>query len=459
MRQDAKILIIDDEEDILVSLKMLLSQHFLLVDTENNPFHIPRLIRHTDYDLILLDMNFRRGDTSGKDGLEWLSKILELKPEASVVMITAYADVNMAVEAIKAGALDFIEKPWRNDKLLNSIRTAIQIHLSKKKLRPAKSVKESSPKTLAGKPGIIGHSPPMQRVYSLVKKVACTDADVLVLGENGTGKELIARSIHDQSPRAGGPFVNVDMGAIPETLFESELFGHKKGAFTDAREDRPGRFEAASGGTLFLDEIGNLSLPLQAKLLAALQNRQILRVGSNAPIPVDIRLICATNMPLHQMVQENAFRQDLLFRINTVEISLPSLRERKEDIAPLIEHYLEIYAQKYQRKGLIVHDSALKALQHYSWPGNIRELRHAVERAVILAESDILQTSDFVLQSFATAESTEYEPVVETFNLADLEKWAIEKAIEKHQGNISKAADELGITRAALYRRLSKHDI
>ena len=459
MKQDGKILIVDDEEDILLSLSFFLSQHFSAVKTENNPFHLPRLLRNDQYDLILLDMNFKKGDTSGNDGMQWLRKVLELQPNANVIMITAYADVKTAVEAVKAGAVDFVEKPWRNEKLLTTILSAFKLSQSKqqvKQLEQKQQVLTSDMDQHFGE--IIGQSEAMQQVYNLVKKVAKTDANVLILGENGTGKELIARAIHRESPRNKEVFINVDLGAIPETLFESELFGHKKGAFTDAREDRVGRFEIAAGGSLFLDEIGNLSLPLQAKLLTALQNRQIRRIGSNDPIPVDIRLVCATNMPLYQMVNENKFRQDLLYRINTVEIKLPALRERQGDIPLLVEHFLSVYGKKYQKGTLKVGRETMVKLQEYHWPGNIRELRHAVERAAILSEGSLLDIADFILQ---TPEQTgeKQNQGFKKFNLAEIERWAVRKALTKHRGNISKAADELGLTRAALYRRMAKYDL
>ncbi len=458
MKQDAHILIVDDEEDILISLKFFLSQHFRKVTTENNPYHLPRLLRQEKYDLILLDMNFRKGDTSGREGMQWLAKILELDPAANVIMITAYADVKTAVDAVKAGAVDFVEKPWRNEKLLTTLLSACQLSQSKRKVEKLKAQQQVLNSDLEQQFGeIVGASPAMQEVFSIVEKVARTDANVLILGENGTGKELIARAIHRQSPRAAEVFISVDLGAIPASLFESELFGHIKGAFTDAREDRTGRFELASGGSLFLDEIGNLSLPLQAKLLSALQSRTIRRIGSNETVSVDIRLICATNMPLYQMVKENEFRQDLLYRINTVEIKLPPLRERQEDIPLLINHYLDIYTRKYQKPDLKVSNSTMGRLQIYKWPGNIRELRHAVERAVILSDSKKLELSDFILRG--EKEKDQKSEAFDSYNLSDIERWAIRKVLTKHQGNISKAAEELGLTRAALYRRLAKYDL
>ncbi len=459
MKEKGRILVIDDEEDILLSMQLFLSQHFEKVDTENNPYHVPRLLRNNNYDLILLDMNFKKGDTTGRDGLLWLEKIMELKPSSNVVMITAYADVSTAVDAVKKGAIDFIEKPWRNEKLLTTLLSAYKLSMSKQEVKKLEDKQKAiNATTTDDKFGeIIGDSPAMQSVFQLIEKVAKTDANVLILGENGTGKELVARAIHRQSPRSDSAFINVDLGAIPESLFESELFGHTKGSFTDAKQDRMGRFEIASGGTLFLDEIGNLSLPLQAKLLTVLQNRNILRVGANKPIPIDIRLVCATNMPLYKMVTENGFRQDLVYRINTVEITLPALRDRPTDIPALVQHFLKMYSKKYQKNELKVSQATLRKLQEYRWPGNIRELRHAVERAVILCDGSKLETSDFILQH--NNENGQGGTGLDSMNLEDIEKWAIRKVLTKHAGNISRAADELGLTRAALYRRMSKYNL
>jgi len=459
-KKKARILIVDDEEDILLSLKFFLSQHFTDVTTENNPFQLPRLLRNGDYDLIMLDMNFRKGDTSGKDGMMWLEKTIELKPDAQVIMITAYADVKTAVKCVKIGALDFIEKPWRNERLLTTLLKSLELSQSRKKVKTLEEKKQTLSNDLDQPFGeIIGDSQAMKQVFSMVEKVAKTDANVLILGENGTGKEWVARAIHRQSQRSDEVFISVDLGAIPESLFGSELFGHKKGAFTDAKVDRAGRFEIASGGSLFLDEIGNLSLPLQAKLLTALQSRQVQRIGANEPINIDIRLICATNMPLYDMVGEGNFRQDLVYRINTVEIKLPPLRQRQSDIPLLIDHYLKIYTRKYQRPALTLKKETLKQLQAYGWPGNIRELRHAVERAVILAEDRELNISDFIQQGENNSRNGKKAGEPESYNLAELESWAIRKVLTHHGGNISKAADELGLTRAALYRRMDKYGL
>lgn len=449
------ILIVDDEEDILLSLQMFLSIYFERVDIESNPSKIPSHLKACTYDLVLLDMNFKKGESSGEEGLKWMSKIAELSPETSVLIMTAYADVATAVDAVKRGAVDFIEKPWRNEKLLATILSGFQLSQSRKVI----SKLEDKQKNLIrvqneGGEKMVGESPGMQQVFKLIEKVAQTDANVLILGENGTGKELVARAIHAQSQRASSTFVKVDLGAIPETLFESELFGHKKGAFTDAREDRMGRFEFASGGTLFLDEIGNLALPMQAKLLSALQNRQVNRIGSHEMIPFDIRLVCATNMPLNQMVNEKSFRQDLLYRINTVTIQLPPLRERVSDIPLLSKFFLSNFKQKYQKPSLKIDKETLQKLKNYSWPGNIRELQHAIERAVILSEGDNLSVSDFLLPQ---AEGNSLDQArLESYNLEEIEQWAIRKVLAKHGGNISRAAEELGLTRATLYRRMEK---
>lgn len=458
MRKDATILIVDDEEDILLTLKLFLKQHFEQVFTEHNPNLLPRLMRQHEPDVILLDMNFRKGDTSGKEGMQWLKKIIELDPAANVIMVTAYGDVKVAVECLKNGAVDFVEKPWRNEKLLATINAAAKLSESKQEVRQLQGRQRLLSADIDQHYSeIVGESASMKQIFQTIDKVAKTDANVLILGENGTGKELIARAIHRRSPRAEEVFINVDLGAIPDQLFESELFGHKKGSFTDAKEDRTGRFEAASGGTLFLDELGNLSLPLQAKLLTVLQNREILKVGANLPTPIDVRLVCATNMPLTDMVREKTFRQDLLYRVNTVEILLPPLRERVSDIPLLANHFLGIYSRKYQKPKLRFSSEAIKKLSAYRWPGNIRELRHAVERAAILSDADLLTPDDFMLQNPAQENGADLS--LSNYNLDDLEKWAVQKAMTRHQGNITKAAEDLGLTRAALYRRLEKYGL
>lgn len=455
---EAKVLIIDDDRDVLMAARLFLKQHFAIVHTEENPENIPDLIRNETYDVILLDMNFSRDATSGKEGFMWLNKILEIDPTTVVILITGYGDIELAVQGIKEGATNFLLKPWDNKKLVATITTSLQLRKSKvelEDLRTKQKVMIADQNRMHR--DIIGDSVAMQKVMETVRKVAVTDANVLILGENGTGKELVARAIHMSSDRKDEVFIGVDLGAISESLFESELFGFKKGAFTDAKEDRAGRFEAANKGTIFLDEIGNLSLSLQSKLLSVLQNRKVVRLGTNKEVSIDVRLVCATNMPLFQMVNENKFRQDLLYRINTVEIHVPSLRERPEDVSALLEHFLEIYCRKYKIPAKRVNASTLKRLEKHNWPGNIRELQHAVERAVIMSESNILQTSDFFLSPVEETPSG----VISTsnMNLEETEKMLIRKVVDKHGGNISKAAKELGLTRASLYRRIEKYGI
>ncbi|GMQ30506.1 sigma-54 dependent transcriptional regulator [Algoriphagus confluentis] len=453
-----KILIIDDNEDLLFAAKMLLKKHAREVVMEKDPRRIPFLISNNNFDVILLDMNFREDTTSGKEGFYWLNQIKEIDPKAVVILITAFGDVEMAVQALKEGATDFILKPWQNEKLIATLHAAVKLKESYNEVDKLQS-KQKQLQTDLKKPyaDIIGSSASMKNIFSIIDKVAQTDANVLILGENGTGKELIARAIHERSLRKDEIFVGVDMGAITETLFESELFGHKRGAFTDAKDDRAGRFEIADKGTLFLDEIGNLSMPLQSKLLTVLQKREVTRIGTNKAIPVDIRLICATNMPVHEMVQDHTFRQDLLYRINTVEIFLPPLRERQDDIPTLANHFLKQYGQKYRKNFNGFTPSAMELLQRYTWPGNIRELQHAIERAIIMAEGDQLDSRDFFFLSAKPA--SEKAPLINTLNLDDMERTTIQKAIDKNGGNISKAAKELGLTRASLYRRLEKYGL
>lgn len=454
-----KILIVDDNEDLLKAAKMYLKRYFAQVDIEKNPEAIPALMNNDDYDVILLDMNFTKDVSSGSEGYYWLEKILQLDPSAVVVLITAYGDVQMAVKAIKAGATDFVLKPWENEKLLATLYSSMRLRETRDEVETLKIKNLEINQAINNKYlDIIGSSPAMQRIFQTIDRVAHTDANVLILGENGTGKELVARAIHRNSRRGQETFVSVDLGSITETLFESELFGHKKGSFTDAKEDRPGRFELANKGTLFLDEIGNLSMPLQAKLLTVLQNRKVSRVGSNKDTSIDIRLICATNMPLYDMVKENRFRQDLLYRINTIEIEIPSLRDRMEDIPLLSNHFLKHYAEKYGKSVMKISEGAMSRMNKHPWPGNIRELQHAIERAVILANSSVLQPEDF---TFSTSSSKESEQPLnlDQFNLDEVEKLLIRKVLKKYNGNITQAASELGLTRSSLYRRLEKHGL
>jgi DNA-binding NtrC family response regulator len=447
--QPGKILIVDDDVDVLRAARLLLKRHFEQVDFEKNPQKIPYLVTNFDYDVILLDMNFTRDLSSGKEGFEWLDRILDIKPDTAVVLFTAYGDVEMAVRAIKAGATDFVLKPWENEKLLATIQTAYD----KRNAKQNKPIAVPTPGST--NMNIIGKSPAMLAIFDTISRVAATDANILILGENGTGKDLLARQIHAQSHRSNKPFVSVDLGAISENLFESELFGHVKGAFTDAREDRTGRFEEANGGTIFLDEIGNISIPLQAKLLTVLQNRYVTKVGANKPIPIDVRLICATNRNIQHLATQQLFRQDLLYRINTIEIQLPALRERKEDIVLLAEHFLQVYRDKYKRPVNSLQDSLINQLEKYDWPGNIRELQHAIERAVILAQGKSLQPKDVFIKNNQNND----QPSDTGYNLEEMERNIITQAMKKCNGNITEAAKELGLSRAALYRRLEKYNI
>ncbi len=452
-----KVLIVDDDEDVLLAGKLLLKKQDWDVDIEKNPKKIPFLLNNDSYDVILLDMNYSKDTASGKEGFEWLAKIMEMDPNAVVIMITAFGDVSMAVRAVKEGATDFVMKPWQNEKLLATISAAQKLRKSYKEVDNLKQAKKILVEDIIQPKEILGDSDSMKNVFSIISKVAGTDANVLILGENGTGKELVARELHRQSMRSENPFVTVDMGALSETLFESELFGHKKGAYTDAKEDRAGRFEVANGGSLFLDEIGNLTPPLQSKLLTVLQNRTVTRLGTNTPIPIDIRLICATNMPLPEMVDKNEFRQDLLYRINTVEIYLPPLRQRLDDMEMLGDHFLKTYSAKYRKPFKKLGAGTIKSLKSYHWPGNIREFQHAIERAIIMSESGDLSPDDFFF--LAQKPESKIEDAIDSFNLDNMEKALIQKAISKHGGNISKAAKDLGLTRASLYRRLEKHGL
>lgn len=456
-KQPYRILIVDDDEDVLLAASMLLKKHYGTVHTIQDPQKLFNLVRNDNYDVVLLDMNFTQDTTSGKEGFFWLKNIISLSPNTVVVMVTAYGDVEMAVAAIKEGAFDFVLKPWQNEKLLSTIAAALQLRESKLEVSQLKTQQKQLINDLnQTNIEFIGKSEAMKQVFSTIRKVAATDANVLITGENGTGKELVARAIHQQSLRKDKLLVSVDIGSLSENLFESELFGAVKGAYTDAKEDRQGRFEMASGGSLFLDEIGNIPLALQAKLLAVLQNRQVTRLGSNKPVTVDIRLICATNKNLNEMVKSLMYRQDLLYRINTVEIKLPPLRERKEDIDLLVEHYLTIYSKKYQKEFKKLRANTLNALKTYSWPGNIRELQHTIERAVILCDSDELLPTDFML---GNSESATAENDNDNFKLDDIEKATIIRALKMHSGNITLAARELGLTRTSLYRRMDKYEL
>ncbi|HEX2936313.1 MAG TPA: sigma-54 dependent transcriptional regulator [Bacteroidales bacterium] len=452
-----KILAVDDNEDILFALKLLLKNHAESIVTLSDPHKIPEAMAKDEFDVILLDMNFTKDAISGQEGFDWLGKILEIDADAVVVFITAYGDAEKAVKAIKAGATDFVLKPWQNEKLLATISSSIKLRKSRRENDNLRS-KQKELSAVMDQPfaDFIGASPEMQKVFATIQKVAATDANVLILGENGTGKELVARALHRNSKRNDEVFISVDLGSITESLFESELFGYEKGAFTDAKKDKPGRFEVASGGTLFLDEIGNLSMQFQTKLLTVLERREVTRVGATKSKPIDVRLICATNNNIHQMVSDNSFRQDLLYRVNTVEIHLPPLRERTGDITLLANHYTKVYTKKYKKSIKGISTTAIKKLNQYSWPGNVRELQHAIERAIIMTDTDILQPDDFILSS-QTSKSNEVE--LNTYNLDEVEKQIIMKVLKQNQGNISQAAQELGITRTSLYRRMEKYDL
>jgi len=456
-KKKANILIVDDNEGILNSLKFTLKHEFTNIESLRSPNLLLEFVRNQPVDIIILDMNFKAGINTGNEGLYWLRELMKQDPNAIVILITAYGDIKLAVEAIKEGATDFITKPWDNQKLISTLNAALKLRRSKLEVNRLKNQQQvlTEDKNRAF-PDILGVSKEIEEVKKIISKVALTDANVLITGENGTGKELVARELHRQSLRNEEIFVSVDLGALPETLFESELFGHTKGAYTDAKEDRIGRFETASGGSLFLDEIGNLSFPLQAKLLSALQKREIVPLGASTPVPVDIRLIAATNRNLHQMVQDEEFREDLLYRLNTIHIKLPPLRSRPDDVVLLAEHFMKQYTKKYKKPGMSISKKALDKLQKYNWPGNVRELDHAVEKAIILAADSTLQPDDFMLSSHATSIQRQAE---ESLNLDIVEKATISRALGKCKGNLSQTAKELGITRKTLYKKIEKYEL
>ncbi len=471
VKNEGSILIVDDDDDILTAGKLLLKRHFVEVTTCTHPENIPKLLAEQQFDAILLDMNFGPGESSGSQGYLWLGKILEIEPQAVVIMITAHGGVDVAVEAMKLGATDFIAKPWQNEKVVATISSAVLLGKSRTEAAELRNTNKllAEVTTTTGQQ-LLGDSESMKQVLSLIERTAPTDANVLILGENGTGKELVARALHSQSLRSHQVFMSVDLGAISESLFESEIFGHKKGAYTGAREDRVGRLQAASGGTLFLDEIGNLPLHLQAKLLTVLEQRKVTPLGANTAIPFDVRVITATNVSKQNLQSEEKFRQDLLFRLNTVEIEIPPLRERADDIEKIANYYIALYSNKYGKSAKQLSEKALMAMQQYSWPGNIRALRHAIERAMILSEGKQLEAIDFQLEIKDyknNIKSNAYKPYLkdnikehaESLNLEDLEKQTIAKALRRHQYNISHSAKELGLTRAALYRRMEKHGL
>jgi DNA-binding NtrC family response regulator len=460
MTDDAKILIVDDDEDILTAARLLLRRRFGEVVTCRRPEEIPDLLAEHSFDAVLLDMNFGPGESSGKQGLEWLGRILQIDPQMVVVMITAHGSVDTVVEAMKRGATDFVAKPWQNEKVVATLSTAVELHRSRvetETLRDANRVLVEA----AASDGrdIVHESREMKEVLSVVGRAAPTDANVLILGENGTGKELIARELHRQSARSNQVFLAIDLGSVSESLFESELFGHRKGAFTGANEDRAGRFQAANGGTLFLDEVGNLPMHLQAKLLRVLEQRTVMPVGADKSLEVDVRIIAATNIPIESLRDENRFRQDLLFRLNTVEITVPPLRERRDDILPIAEHYAALYSRKYGQDTKTFSSEAEKALTDYDWPGNVRALRHAIERAVILTSDNVLEPGDLQLIETGQVSPPSASPIPTVLNLDQMERDTIHKALVKHGFNISHAARELGLTRASLYRRMEKHGL
>jgi DNA-binding NtrC family response regulator len=450
-KKDARVLVVDDDPDVLVAMRILLRPEMEEVLIEKNPDNLQKILTQKKVDVVFLDMNFKAAIHTGNEGLFWLRKIKSIDPQVAVIMITAFADIDLAVTCLKEGAADFMVKPWQNDKLLQTLTEVLE-------KKSAGSGKASNRKKNESSGLLLGESPEMQDVLLKIQKVAATDANVLILGENGTGKELAAQALHDLSPRSKKPFVKVDLGALTDSLFESELFGYKKGAFTDAREDRPGRIRMADQGTLFLDEIGNISLQQQAKLLSVLQNRMVNPLGSTQAFPIDIRLVCATNVTMKELADEGRFRKDLIYRINTVEIVLPPLRARKGDIEVLGLHFLQHYAQKYLKSNLSLSREALQKLQNYPFPGNVRELQYTLERAVIMAEGEKILATDILFSQLETALPPGHDQP-DDMRLSSVEKTAILKVIQKHNGNITNAAKELGLTRTALYRRLDKYDI
>ena len=449
--KNAKILAVDDDQDVLVAVKMLLRPEVKEIVTEKNPEKILSLLAQNQFDLILLDMNYKSSLNTGNEGIFWLRKIREINNTVVVIMITAYGDIDLAVRSVKEGANDFVLKPWRNERLLETLESCCQQSITGNK----QSTKNSSSKA---ETSLLGSSEAMQDVLYKIEKIAPTDANILILGENGTGKTEVAKLIHQKSLRYQKAFVHADLGSLTESLFESELFGHKKGAFTDAREDRAGRFESANEGTLFLDEIGNISLPQQAKLLTVLQNREVTRLGTNAPISINIRLISATNAPIKEMASQNQYRKDLIYRLNTIEIMLPPLRMRGNDVVLLAEYFMKSYSEKYHKNLVEIDEKAKVKLHQYAFPGNIRELQHSIERAVIMADNQAITARDLDLNSsIETPVMMSQESSI--LRIDEIEKSTILKAIERHDGNITKAARELGLTRTALYRRLGKYDI
>ncbi len=454
--EDARILVVDDDRDILSAARLLLKRHFTQVRCLDDPYGLDEFARSGAFDVLLLDMNFSPGADDGEEGLTALAEVMAADPQAVVVMVTGHSDVTVAVEAMKRGATDFVAKPWENERFIATLTAALNLKRSRSKVAELSQRQAglAAASTHAAS-GLLGQAPAMRRVFDLIRRAAPTEANVLVLGENGTGKELAAREIHRLSERAGEVFLRVDMGAVSPHLFESELFGHRRGAFAEARQDRTGFFRAATGGTLFLDEIGNVPLHLQSKLLTALERREVVPVGGERPEAIDVRLICATNLGRARLGDETLFRQDLLYRINTVEIEMPPLRDRREDIAMLLQHYVDLYAQKYNLPARRLSAALLERLTQWSWPGNVRALRNAVERAVILSDSSVLQPEDFPLAERAGSP----DAMSEDASLADRERLTIERTLAQHKRNISHAAEALGLTRTSLYRRMQKYGL
>ncbi|MBU8893502.1 MAG: sigma-54 dependent transcriptional regulator [Bacteroidales bacterium] len=454
MSKKGKILVVDDNEEVLIAVEMLLSGYFEKIETIKNPNLLTSILEKELFDVIILDMNFNAGISSGNEGIYWMNEILKIDSDAIIVFITAYGDMDLAVKAIREGGTDFIQKPWDDEKFITTIENSYKLRKSKHDIDKLKLKQRHLSENISQQfPDIVGESEQIQQVFKTICKVAKTDANVLILGENGTGKELVAREIHKKSLRSGEVFVNLDVSALPDSLFESELFGYVKGAFTDAKHDKPGRIEVASGGTLFLDEIGNLSFSAQSKLLNVLQNREISRLGANYKIPIDIRLICATNKSLHDMVSEEEFREDLLYRINTIQIDVPPLRDRIGDVQVLTNYFKNLYERKYESKELRIDKSVIEKLNKYNWPGNIRELQHAVEKAIIMCENSTLQADDFWFGA------SKKETQTETLDLSENEKRLILQAIEKNRGNFTLAAKELGVSRKTLYNKFKKYDL
>jgi len=452
-KENAHILIIDDDPDVLLTGEIVLKQRFSKVSSIDHPKKADEVLKSGEVEVLLLDMNYSPGANDGKEGLEWISKLHDSHPQIKIIIITAYGEITLAVEAMKRGAIDFVTKPWEYEKIQVSVSNAVKLARSEKEIQRLETKQQGLKQHLVAKSDqVIAESSEMKQVLKMVEKVSRTDANILLLGENGTGKGLMAKLVHEMSSRAGEVFMSVDLGSITESLFESELFGHKKGAFTDAREDRMGRFEAADGGTIFLDEIGNLTPQMQSKLLTVIQNRELTRVGENKPRSFDVRIIAATNAKLEEMIEKGEFREDLFFRLNTIELDLPPLRDRLADIGPMVNHFIGKFCKKYAQDQPKMGADTLEKLKKYHWPGNIRELEHAVERAVILSDGVTLMPEDFNLRKQMRSDD-----FIATTNLEELERITIDKVIKKNEGNMSKVAQELGIGRTTLYRKLEKY--